>query len=155
MGSVLIVGASGILAPAASGLAARGETVTGVSRRGAMPDGVEALHVDARDATALAAVLDGRRWTAAIVYGPTVDEATLPLIARAVERLVLVRTSAAADPVRGELDVPAGVLQLGWQDDGDSVRWHTPVEVSAAALDVFDDGEPRILGMVRPWERRP
>lgn len=155
MGSVLIVGASGILAPAASALVARGESVTGISRRGAMPDGVEALHADARDATALAAVLDGRRWTAAIVYGPTVDEATLPLIARAVDRLVRVRTSAAADPARGELALPPDVLQLGWRDDGATVRWHTPEEVSAAALAVFDDGEPRILGMVRPWERRP
>ncbi|WP_144876289.1 hypothetical protein [Microbacterium sp. 1.5R] len=157
MSSVLVVGASGILAPAASALMARGAAVTGLSRRGHAPAGVDALHLDARDLSALDAGLSAERWSEAIVYEPAVSAQTLRRIAAAVDgRLVLVRTSASADPAHG--DDPArepDVLVLGWADDGASTRWHTPQEVSDAALEVLADGAPRILGAVRPWERRP
>ncbi|MFS0895157.1 hypothetical protein [Microbacterium sp. 179-I 3D3 NHS] len=155
-GSILVVGASGILAPAASVLVSRGAAVTGVGRSRPMPDGVEAVHVDARDLGALDAALGSRRWDAALVYDPAVTESTLPRLAAAIDgRLVRVRTSAAADPAHGEPALLADTLQLGWHEEGDEVRWHTPDEVSAAALVVFDDGDPCTLGVVRPWERRP
>lgn len=157
MTSVLVVGASGILAPAASALVERGAEVTGVSHRRQSPTGVDGLLVDAHDLTALDAVLGTARWSAAIVYAPAVTDHALPRIAEAVDgRVVLVRTSAAADPAHGNEPVLApDVLLLGWVDDGASTRWHTPREVSDAALEVLADGAPRILGTVRPWERRP
>lgn len=157
MGSVLIVGASGILAPAASALVELGDAVTGIGRRRAMPAGVNGLHVDARDLPALDPALGAARWTAAIVYEPAVTALSLPRIQAAIDgRVVLVRTSAAADPAHGdELALAPGILLLGWVDDGASTRWHTPREVSDAALEVLADGTPRILGTVRPWEHRP
>jgi hypothetical protein len=156
---VLVVGATGILRPAVVALAARGDDVTGVSRGVAgIPDGVRALAVDARDRDALAATLGGRHWDRAIVYRNAVRAESLPEIELRVEgRLVLVRTSGAADPARGDepLERP-NVLQLGWTDDGSGgTRWHTREEISEAALAVFDDGEYRMLGVVRPWRDRP
>ena len=155
---VLVVGATGILRPAVVALAARGDDVTGVGRGVAgIPDGVRALAVDARDRDALAATLGGRNWDRAIVYRNVVRAESLPEIELRVEgRLVLVRTSGAADPVRGEPSQRPGVLQLGWTGDGaGGTRWHTPEEISAAALEVFDDGQYRMLGVVRPWDERP
>ncbi|WP_435748944.1 hypothetical protein [Microbacterium sp. PMB16] len=157
MTSILVVGASGILAPAASALVERGAEVTGISRRRHSPAGVNGLHVDAHDLPALDAALGAARWTAAIVYEPAVTALSLPRIQAAIDgHVVLVRTSAAADPANDDEPAPAsGVLLLGWVDDGASTRWHTPREVSDAALEVLADGEPRILGTVRPWEHRP
>lgn len=157
MTSVLVVGASGILAPAASALVERGAAVTGLSRRRRAPAGVDGLHVDAHDLPALDTALGAARWTAALVYEPAVTAQTLPRVAAAVDgRVVLVRTSAAADPAHGAEPVVApDMLLLGWVDDGGTTRWHTPQEVSDAALEVLADGAPRILGTVRPWERRP
>lgn len=156
MTSILVVGASGILAPAASALVDSGARVTGVGRRLPMPAGVRSMHVDARDLSALDATLGTSRWSSAIVYQPAITARTLRRIEAAIDgRIVLVRTSAAADPVHGESALPAGVLQLGWQDDGNAVRWHSAAEVSDAALDVLTDGTARVLGVMRPWERRP
>ncbi|MEO5921729.1 MAG: hypothetical protein ABIQ01_11375 [Pseudolysinimonas sp.] len=155
---VLVVGATGILRPAVEALAARGDDVTGVSRGVAgIPDGVRALAVDARDREALAATLGGRSWDRAIVYRNVVRAESLPEIELRVEgRLVLVRTSDPADPARGEPTERSGVLQLGWTDDGSGgTRWHTREEISAAALAVLEDGEYRMLGVVRPWRDRP
>ena len=117
---VLVVGATGILRPAVATLAAAGDDVTGVSRGVAgIPDGVRALAVDACDREALAATLGGRHWDRAIVYRNVVRAESLPEIELRVEgRLVLVRTSGAADPAKGEPTERPNVLQLGWTDDG-------------------------------------
>ena len=153
---VLVVGATGILGPAADALAARGDTVLGVSRRGGGPAGSRGIAVDAQDATALAVALEDLAWDDAVVYGRTVNESSLAFLRGATPgRLVFVRTSAAADPALGELTVPPDTLQLGWTDEGAAARWHTPAEVSEAALAVLADGEPRTLGTVRPWSDRP
>jgi saccharopine dehydrogenase-like NADP-dependent oxidoreductase len=153
---VLVVGASGILAPAAETLARRGVRVTGIGRSRSMPSAVEPILVDASDAVALAAVLGDRRWSAALVYDPAVSEASMRVITRAVSgEIVRVRTSAAADPALGELHLPAHTLLLGWAEGEEVTRWHRPDEVSEAALQVLADGEPRVLGAVRPWGRRP
>lgn len=156
MARVLVVGATGILAPAAAALAARGDEVTGVARSAAgMPDGVQALTVDARAADAFGT----GRWQAALVYAPAVSDGSLEALRRVVDgRVVVVRVSAAADPARGEFALEPEVLQLGWAvDEGapSSTRWHTPDEVSRAALAVLADGRGRVLGAVRPWPSRP
>ena len=147
---VLVVGASGILAPAAATLHARGDHVIGVARSGdGMPPGVEVALVDAT----VGPLPTG--WDAALVYAPAVSAPTLDLL-RAAGRVVLVRGSRYADPALGELVVPPDTLQLGWHvaADGD-VRWHTPTEVSVAAMEVLDSGDGAVLGSVRPWDHRP
>ena len=82
------------------------------------------------------------------------DESFESIRAATAGRCVLVRPSAAADPHTGAGIVPADTLQLGWTEDAPH-RWHTPDEVSIAALAVLADGEPRTLGTVRPWSDRP
>ena len=77
--------------------------------------------------------------------------------------MVCLLTSAAARPVRDEpfdlasVEVPEGCrrLVLGWAEDEGAARWHSPEEISAAALDVLFTGHGRVLGVVRPWDRRP
>lgn len=156
MESVLVVGASGILAPAASGLVARGARVTGISRSRPVPRGVVPLHVDAHDLRELDRALAESRWDAALVYEPAVSAETLRRVGAAVDgRTVLVCPSGAADPALGEPAPVRDTLLLGWTRDASGVRWHTPQEVSDAALDVLDDGAFRMLGVVRPWEDRP
>jgi saccharopine dehydrogenase-like NADP-dependent oxidoreductase len=160
---VLVVGASGILAPAAAKLVAAdgGAPVTGVGRVRPMPSGVEAIAVDARDAEALRWALGARRWGCAVVYAPAVTDASLPVLRAAVDGpVVLVRTSAAAAPSPEEPDAPAPepgpwTLQLGWAPGVGGARWHTPEEISDAALAVLRDGAGRTLGAVRPWADRP
>jgi len=152
----LVVGASGVLAPAAAILARRGETVTGIARRRPVPAGVEALVVDARDATALAAAVGRRRWSRCIVYEPAISEESFAVLASVIDGpVVRVRTSAVADPARGKLVIPPATLQLGWHDEAGEVRWHTANEISDAALQVTMDGMARTLGTLRPWDRRP
>lgn len=200
---MLVIGATGILAPAAAALEARGDRVVAVSRGGgagrvaheprriaataqAPGDSVrtsresaEFVHVDARDAGELAAALAAHAWDDAIVYAPAVSEASLGFVRSVTPgRCVLVRVSRSADPARGNLIIPRDTLQLGWRPSGDPAastraerqgsaqpaapaetaaadRWHTPDEVSAAALEVLRDGEPRVLGVVRPWSDKP
>lgn len=160
---VLVVGASGILAPAAAQLAAAdgGAPVTGIGRGRPMPSGVEAIAVDARDAEALRRALGARRWGCAVVYAPAVTDASLPVLRAAVDGpVVLVRTSAEATPPPEEPEAPAPepgpwTLQLGWATGAGGARWHSPEEISEAALAVLRDGAGRTLGAVRPWADRP
>ncbi|GLI26494.1 hypothetical protein ARHIZOSPH14_07360 [Agromyces rhizosphaerae] len=148
---MLVVGATGILAPLAATLARDGGEVVGVSRGG----GRDTIAVDARETKALEAALRGLEWDEAVVYGPAVARDSLKWIRRSTPgRCVLVRTTASADPARGPLAVPPDTLQLGWTAEAHP-RWHTPEEVSAAALEVLRDGRSRTLGTVRPWSDRP
>ena len=149
--SVLVIGSTGIFAPAAAALRARGDHVIGVSLHGAG----DSIGVDARDRGSLTAALEGHTWDDALVYGPAVSVQSLGFVRGATPgRCVHVRTTGAADPALGVLTVPDDTLQLGWKDAG-AYRWHTPAEVSSAALDVLADGRARTLGLVRPWEGRP
>lgn len=67
MATVLLVGGSGILgAPAARVLRDAGHRVTVLSRRGAVPDGIEGLAADRADPASLAAALAGRRFDLAV-----------------------------------------------------------------------------------------
>lgn len=154
--AVLVVGASGILAPAAATLLGRGEAVVGVARRHRVPAGVEPLLLDATDAAAVGDAIRERELSAAIVYEPAVTDASLAVLRSHVPRVVLVRTTAAVDPALGEpARPPADTLQLGWTAFRNGTRWHCPEEVSAAAVDVLDDGAGRTLGSIRPWSARP
>lgn len=149
--TVLVIGSTGILGPAAAAFGARGDGVIGVSRHGAGGS----IAVDAADARALADALDGRDWDDALVYRPAVSDASLGFVRAATPgRCVQVRTTAAADPALGILVIPRDTLQLGWTADPEH-PWHTPAEVSCAALEVLADGQPRTLGAVRPWSDRP
>lgn len=148
---VLVVGSSGILHPAASALIAGGVTVVGVSRYGAD----ESIAVDARDVGSLRAALDGRTWSEALVYRPAVSEESLAFLQSTTPgRCVVILTSEVADPLFGEVHVGNDILLAGWTVS-DRARWHTAAEVSDAALQVLEDGTPRILGTVRPWRNRP
>jgi hypothetical protein len=158
MPATLVIGATGILRPAAAELVARGGHVVGVSRTGGEVGGVVSVAVDATDAAALAAALADLRWDDALVYAPAVSVASLSHVrARTPRRTVLVRTSGAADPAHGVLIVPRDTLQLGWTEAAtdEGARWHTPDEVSRAALEVLASGEAATLGTVRPWSDRP
>ena len=153
----LVIGASGILAPLAAALAAAGDEVTGVARTRSAPPGVATVLVDAGSPDALRSELGGGDWECAVVYAPAVSADSLAAVAALVSgRTVVVRTSASADPARGPLRIPDDTLQLGWTSASDGgPRWHSPEEVSAAALLVLADGDGRVLGRVRPWDERP
>src|SRR5689334_10427636 len=119
-----------------------------------MPAGVEPVVADA----SVDRLPTG--WDAAVVYCPAVSEAAIAALDEQ-GRVLRVRTSAAADPQRAGEDfdpatLPADTLQLGWHLDADGdARWHTPAEVSAAALAVLDSGTSAVLGVVRPWGGHP
>lgn len=124
----------------------------------------------------------GAAAAAAVRTVPAVPWALGVLRAAVAGPLVAVLTSAAAAPpveasavppqLRQRLEqdgAPAGdlrVLVLGWTASRPGVppRWHTPAEISRAALDCLDgpdcldclDGRgPRVLGVLRPWADRP
>jgi len=111
---------------------------------------------------------DGLRTASA--GGP--DRALAVLRAAVPGPLVAVLPSAAAAPPTVIADVqpalaarlavagvPAGelrVLLLGWAaPTAGPTRWHSPAEVSRAALECLDDPSTRVLGVVRPWADRP
>jgi hypothetical protein len=180
---ILVVGATGILAPACASLVARGGAVLAVARTA---DDLDRLHADtlgaggelstlAADATSDGFVgrLEALPLTGGLVYAPaTVGGATDRLAERLGRRLVEVVTSSYADPdsatyddrwAGGELR-PAGHTRvvLGWALDentadrsGPQSRWHSPDEVSAAAVEALTTGRDRVLGLVAPWETRP
>lgn len=153
---VLVIGATGILAPAVTALTSRGEDVVAVARNPRSTPATQSAWVDARDRPLLAASLADIEWDDALAYGPAVSAGSLAALRGLTPgRLVLVRTSAAADPALGTLIVPPDTLQLGWRPPGEPSRWHTPDEVSSAALAVLADGNPHTLGAVRPWSDRP
>jgi hypothetical protein len=185
--AVLVIGATGILGPAVQTLVERGTSVVAVARDATAlaelvqtSDGngngpsVTVRAVDARDAVALAGAVDGLSLAGAIGYGPAVSADSWTVLARLVDGpVVQVLTSSATDPSRPPLPAPTrpfARLILGWTADG---RWHTPAEVSAAAVHVLDDAataasraqrtpvqrnpgqETPVLGRVRPWAERP
>ena len=148
MSAVLVVGATGILAPAADALRARGLSVLGVARSGAD------LSADATTPAFVSVLPD--RLGGALVYGPAVTwDVVAAVAARSDGAVVHVLTSAWAAPEVSPPPAPDGVrrLVLGWRPDR---TWHSPEEVSAAALALWDSaGAPDVLGVVRPWSDRP
>lgn len=113
--------------------------------------------------------------TGALVYAPAAHPGTLaelvcPVVAGPV---VLLVTSEGAAPSRTGTDsqvwplngLPTAarseeasrLLVLGWHGQGHMARWHTPQEISAAALALLDApaGRDAALGRLRPWASRP
>jgi len=189
--TVLVVGASGILAPLVHALVSKRSHVVAVSRPPGVPpapgrgDGAPlgrddrapthgSPRVIGADTTTLAgawAVANCGPLDYAVFYGPALTAQTLAVLTNAVRyRAVLVLTSEAAAPT-GPGDEGAGlaplaaryrarpqdaVVLLGWKSvDRGRSRWHTPGEVSAAALEALEGYGDVLLGRVRPWEQRP
>ncbi|BEP14774.1 hypothetical protein acdb102_30850 [Acidothermaceae bacterium B102] len=170
---ILVVGATGALRPAAFALASSWATVVAWALHQESLDGfasaarapVETIAVDYTDVAAVTATLAAQgTFDAALLYCPSASADVVTHFARAVRGpVVCLLTSAAAAPVRDEafdlasVAVPQGCrrLVLGWAGDDGATRWHTPEEISAAALDVLFTGHERVLGVVRPWDRRP
>lgn len=186
-GHVLVVGATRILRPAVTALAARGCAVTAVARS---EDGLRRLVAETpgrvgplvADVTTpgfggvLHRATDRSGLTGALVYAPSGTPEALEALTRDLVvsgPVVLVLTSGWAAPEASAEragpwtpdSLPASSrpapgcrrLVLGWHRDAGGVRWHTPQEISAAALDLL--GAPAeqdsVLGTVRPWEERP
>lgn len=142
------MGATRILAPAARALVARNQEVLAVSRGG---PGLQADALLDSSVTLLPGTLSG-----ALLYGPAVSEAVVAVVAaRCDGPVVHILTSRAADPAAALPAAAAGVrrLVLGWRPDR---TWHSPEEVSAAALALFDSEDAAdVLGVVQPWADRP
>lgn len=182
MSSVLVVGATGVLRPAALALDDRGEKVLALARPSsrltelaASRRGIEAVPADLSDRTELPRILE--RYLPdgvdlALLYSPAGDAEVGQLLAAVVRRRVVrLVTSSAADPAGGAApreaadDDRQAVLLLGWTDAATGpisskrslggTRWHTPQEISAAALAVLDGAPAGTLGRVRPWSERP
>lgn len=129
-------------------------------------DGVRPVAADLTDLEAMQAALRNTpRFSAALVYAPRAAPGVRELIAQHVDgRLVELLTSqwaAPEDTDRPDAIDPAALdsvgvpLLLGWTADTGVPRWHTPSEISAAALEVLVHGRPAVLGTVRPWHTRP
>ncbi|MFF3172211.1 hypothetical protein ACFVQ0_06280 [Streptomyces sp. NPDC057900] len=189
-GHVLVVGATRILRPAVTALAARGSAVTAVARSeddlcrlvAETPGRVGPLVADVT-APGFGGVLHraiGRSGlTGALVYAPSGTPAALEALTRDLVvggPVVLVLTSRWAAPEASteqagragrwtpdSLPAPAWPAQdcrrlvLGWHRDAGGARWHTPQEISAAALGLLDAPaeQDSVLGAVRPWGERP
>jgi hypothetical protein len=184
-GAVLVVGGTGILRPAVRALAAENRTIGVVSRdtarvtalaeecaRNGAAGALIPIEGDYRlvprfDVAIFRTVAAYGPFSDALVYVSDAPEAALDALAPHVRsRLILVLTSRFAAPDRPKgraaYPVPGGVspdrlayLLLGWHVGPDGSRWHTPEEVSAAALTVLRSGGDARLGVVRPWGERP
>jgi hypothetical protein len=179
----LVVGGAGILRPAALALLREGHAVTATARTQASLDSLgraaegcpgEAYGIAgdyARPgalALALASAVAARgAFDLALVYVP--GHAPLARAALAEHPpaiMVDILTSGHGAPGVGEGDRRRAAargrersvrLLLGWVADPCGTRWHTPEEVSAAALSASraPDGSELVLGALRPWHDRP
>jgi len=165
-GRYVVVGATGILAPLGALLRAAGARTVGISRGSRLGEGVwdERVALDTQDVGAVGDWVAGRAGevSAVVAYSPAVGDGGWTLLGGLAGRVLVVATSRWAGP--GAPDPPwAGmpgvvVLQLGWAQGERGGRWHTPAEVSAAAMaELTAAWEPRtvVLGSVRPWAARP
>lgn len=159
----VVIGASGILAPLGPALHRCGVKSVGVAR-GSRDVGEgfdESVTLDAHNVVAVLSWLVGRKSASDLVvaYAPAVGDAVWGLWRGWAGRLLVVATSQWAAPSAAVPPWPMGegvsVLQLGWRADGGG--WHSPLEVSAAVLEVMAGGFPvhAVLGVVRPWKDQP
>lgn len=165
---VVVVGASGVLAPLGDSLSGSRVRTVGVSR-GART-GVGSWDVraalDARDPHQVTTLVTrlGAGVRTVIAYEPAVSLESWRVLCGFSDRRVIVLPSRYADPDTGLEAVrpwlePGGVVvvQLGWAGSSDSTRWHSPLEISdvtARALHVAS-GTTLHVGRVRPWSERP
>ena len=162
---ILVIGATRILRPAALRLADEGWEIVAMARTpedlhrlaAERPGGIVALQGDHRRLKVLRTLLKtAGRVDAALVYAPVAGPRTLALLRSAVGGpVVQLVTSAAAAPDAVLPPVPAQPwyqVILGWRADG---TWHSPAEVSDAALTALAEERDLVLGAVRPWADRP
>jgi hypothetical protein len=172
---VLVVGGTGVLAPAVRTLAERGSAVSVVSRssdasRPEVPAPPSELVVaDVRDTVALGKALHRAVQlrgpiTLTLAYQPFAPQPSWVMLAdRTRGPLVALWVSAFAArgaPLPPLHDGPQGSaevrhLLLGWHSGPSGSRWHTPDEISEAALRVADERKSAVLGRIRPWSSRP
>jgi NAD(P)-dependent dehydrogenase (short-subunit alcohol dehydrogenase family) len=178
----LVVGATGILRPAALSLLSHGSVVIAVGRdvdrlaelsaaAEAQPGQLREVRTDATDpgfVDEIGAVLSelDRTLVSAVVYAPAISaESADEIMRRWNPRLVEILTSRWAEPTVLDrewtvADLPRAPdlrhrLVLGWQRVQSRSAWHTPEQISAAALAALDLPGDRILGRVHPWSDRP
>jgi hypothetical protein len=178
----LVVGGTRILRPAVGVLAAGGQEVSVVARTAAdlallelepaVQGRVHGLPVDHGDAGALAAALDRAiaargPFAAALVYMPSAPPAAWQAVAARTDggRRIAILTSAHGAPgsttatrrAAAAADAGTGVLLLGWAVEDGVPRWHTPEEISGAALQMLPVSglAEAVLGTVEPWSERP
>ncbi|EGJ73051.1 hypothetical protein STTU_0262 [Streptomyces sp. Tu6071] len=169
-----------MLRPSVRALVARGTAVTAVARDGralaklAAECGplVRALAADAGAPGFARALRDagGRGgFTGALVYTPALPVPRAKDLLGGTRVLILPSAWAAPDaagPSGASAwtpdDLPAETagsrrLVLGWHAAAGASRWHTPEEISAAALALLDAPArtDAVLGAVRPWSARP
>lgn len=168
---VLVVGATGVLRPAVEHLLGDGWTVLAAARGAARLAGLSArvlpVPLDVTEPGSVSVALAQHRVDAAVLYVPMAPDAVRHLLARyladvpgPVVEILTSRWAATTDAAESPPDMhtltpaPLGTpVLLGWV--GAERRWHTPAEISAAALHAFRSGQPAILGVVRPWSGRP
>lgn len=186
-GHLLVAGATGVLRPAAVALLRRGHRVSALARRRAplrvlareAPGRLLPLAADHGD-PGLPALLDAAErdagpFTGALLYCPTApDRAVREMLARVGRggvgvQVLTSRWAAPVDAGHGPWswsDLPPSarpaphtrLLLLGWRASADGGSgWHSPEEISAAALRLYDRPHPSdaVLGTVRPWDHRP
>ena len=180
-GATLVVGATGILRPAVVSLVSGGAAVVGVARDPRALDALSAelagrsgrfvaLAHDASSPDLPAALADltsggGLEYETALVYSPATTSGVVAALSELCRGTVVeILTSDSARPSTGRAWSLADVadpslrrrrLVLGWRRDGDSSSWHSPAEVSAAALETMTRPGDRLLGVVSPWDDRP
>ena len=174
-GPVLVIGATGILLPAVLSLSAAGLDVVAVGRDDrklaplAAATSVVTINGDLHDASALEATLRNARIepAGAIIYSADASATELRKIGALVNgpRLYVLASQFGAPPgddQQGVVDSEAldqtlhgCVLILGWAATPSGPRWHSPDEVSSAALEHFRARSSGTLGTVRPWSQRP
>ncbi|MFC8226373.1 hypothetical protein [Streptomyces sp. NPDC057287] len=184
---LLVVGATGALLPAVRAATALGDTVTALARTATALRDLERrtggrsrpLPRDYRAPGLREDLARASReipFTGALLYCPLATPSTVRALTAAVppdRPVVLLLTSAHAAPDSGAADglpwsparlPPAArptpgcrLLVLGWRTEPDGARWHTPEEISGAALRVLDAAPAgdAVLGCVRPWSSRP
>ena len=167
---MLIVGATGVLRPAVLSCVARGWTVVALARNEGRLDDLVAevgghvttVAVDVYDAAAMAAVLasGSLRSDDAILYLAAGDdlrenaaaERLSTAVRRTVVRILTSRWAPAPPTTAGRWPTAAGrrhlLLGVAEADDGARGRWHTPEEISAAALHVLVTRSDLVLGTV-------
>lgn len=181
MRHVLVVGGTGILAPAVLALAERGDAVGVLARGRERLDAVvasarerggraHAIRADLEDPEGLGRALAGARaehgpFDFALAYLPTAPDTAARALAAAVDGVVVhVLTTEWAAPGTRAADraaraAPGGagakVVVLGWAGSGGTPRWHTSEEVSAAVLAGLEAPGETVVGRLRPWEDRP
>lgn len=183
MSHALVVGGTGMLFGLSVELARRFRALTVVARRAsrlaALGDAIGAMGtlnpvaLDWHDDQALAAALRAAQdahgpidLAVCWIHGSAPRAPRLVAERIAPARFVHVVGSAAGDPARvgdARRDAVASVpgidyrqVILGFVLEGERSRWLTDAEIARGTLAALESEEdPRVVGTIRPWSRRP